>query len=145
MSIVGRKKTDGTKRSSVLLCILIAAAGIGLLAYLAPRAHPAAHWNVSCDGEQSQVRAREIPRNLRGPRRRSRGLGRHSHRNHRYQSRLSANPTLLPRVSQSRAEGANRRRPHCRGTLGFGRCEQLGVERISEIASHRRRAGPRAR
>jgi len=60
MSIVGRKKTDGTKRSSVLLCILIAAAGIGLLAYLAPRAHPAAHWNVSCDGEQSQVRAREI-------------------------------------------------------------------------------------
>lgn len=36
------------------------AAGCALLVYLAPRAHPAVQWRVSCDGEQSQVRAREI-------------------------------------------------------------------------------------
>lgn len=42
----------------------IAAAGCGLLLYMAPRAHPAAEWKVSCDREQSQVRAREISASL---------------------------------------------------------------------------------
>jgi hypothetical protein len=39
---------------------IIAAAGILLLVILAPRVHPAALWGISCDRDQSQVRAREI-------------------------------------------------------------------------------------
>ena len=42
----------------------IAAAGCGILLYVAPRAHPAAEWRVSSDREQSQVRAREISASL---------------------------------------------------------------------------------
>ncbi len=38
----------------------LAAAGVASLAYLAPRAHPAARWLVDRDGEQSQARSREI-------------------------------------------------------------------------------------
>ncbi|MDR3699964.1 MAG: PP2C family protein-serine/threonine phosphatase [Candidatus Sulfopaludibacter sp.] len=38
----------------------IAAAGVALLAYLAPRAHPAVQWRVYRNGEQSQERSREI-------------------------------------------------------------------------------------
>jgi hypothetical protein len=47
-----------------LILSAVAAAGCGLLWYMAPRAHPAAEWRVSCDREQSQVRAREISASL---------------------------------------------------------------------------------
>ena len=38
----------------------MAAAGVASLVYLVPRAHPAARWRVYRDGEQSQVRSREV-------------------------------------------------------------------------------------
>jgi serine phosphatase RsbU (regulator of sigma subunit) len=43
-----------------VILLAAAAAGIALLAYVAPKAHPAAAWNLQCDRESSQVKAREI-------------------------------------------------------------------------------------
>jgi serine phosphatase RsbU (regulator of sigma subunit) len=43
-----------------LVLVCATAAGILLLAYAAPRAHPAVQWNVKADRELSQARAREI-------------------------------------------------------------------------------------
>lgn len=48
------------KRGDATLIAFAAITGCALLAYVMPRAHPAASWNIRCDRQQSIVKAREI-------------------------------------------------------------------------------------